>query len=84
MVFVRPGQERGWEAAVRARIDGLSDDVYTARVARNLGQPNAYTVVIHTRTEDAARAIDLPGEAIDHLTDDVYRVVLSSDWPTAR
>lgn len=83
LVFVRPGQERAWEAAVRALIERLSDDVATARLARNLGQPNAYTVLVHTRTEAAARAIALPGEHVDRATDDVYRVVLSSDWVAA-
>jgi quinol monooxygenase YgiN len=84
MVFVRPGREQAWEAAIRALIDRLGTDVYTARLVRNLGQPNAYTFVVHTRSEAAARAIDLPAEHVEQATDDVYQVVLSSDWADAR
>ncbi|MCS6802267.1 MAG: hypothetical protein RMM58_12655 [Chloroflexota bacterium] len=84
MVFVRPGRERAWEAAVRALVAQLTEDFFTARLARNLGQPNAYTFVVHTRTDTAAHALSLPSAVIDEATDDIYRVVLSSDWSDTR
>ncbi|MFN8533332.1 MAG: hypothetical protein U0556_07275 [Dehalococcoidia bacterium] len=84
MIFVRPGREHEFERLVGNQIDALPGDgsVFTARLLRNLGRPNAYTFVVHTRSRANAEAITLPAETIEHLDDAVYWVTMSSDWPT--
>ncbi|MFN8534123.1 MAG: hypothetical protein U0556_11310 [Dehalococcoidia bacterium] len=94
IVFVRPGREADYLAAERAIAERLKsiDGVFWIRAYHSLGQPNAFSRIIHWRDIAAAEAgIAALGEAetarqslIDRELGGLCRVKLFSDWPERR
>lgn len=94
IVFVTPGKEREYLEAERRIAERLKaiDGVYWFRAYHNLGQPNAYSRIIHWRDAAAASTgIAALGDAemarLDLTNEEqggLCAVKLFSDWPERR
>lgn len=93
LTFIRPGREQEYLVAHRDFVDRIAvkDGLFTYRMFRNIGQPNAFSSIVHY-DEDASEAIrgEIAGHKaglasiIEHEWANPYEVILSSDWPERR
>lgn len=90
IAFVKPGREADYLAAeqrIAGRLEEV-DGVYWFRAFQNLGQPNAFSRIIHCRDAATAAALGDREAARSALVEQelggLCRVKLFSDWPERR
>jgi hypothetical protein len=89
IVFVRPGQEAAYEAVERKIAERLAgvDGVYWFRMFTNLGQPNAFSRIIHWESDPSEAIADLEAERralVESERGGRSRIQIFSDWPDRR
>lgn len=93
LTFVKPGLEPHYLAEQNALADRLPQfgTVFTYRVFRNLGQPNAFSSILHHLESDGdairgavAETFATLGGIVEQETAGRYEIILSSDWPERR
>lgn len=87
--YVRPGSEAAYEAVERKIAERLAgvDGVYWFRAFVNIGQPNAFSRIIHWGADPSEALADLEAERqalVDSERGGRCRVTIFSDWPERR